>query len=44
VFSAPFIFKDFPLYLPWVDRDGQRLSPFVAGRNGGLTVVSIING
>ena len=44
VFSAPFIFKDFPLYLPWVDRDGQRLSPFVAGRNGGLTVVSIIKG
>lgn len=43
-FSAPFIYKNFPLYLPWIDRKGQRLSPFIAGRNGGITIVNVIDG
>ncbi len=42
-FPAPYIYKDFPLYLPWVEREGNRLSPFVAGRNGGITIMEIIN-
>ena len=34
-----------PLFLPYVERDGQRLSPFIAGRNGGLTLLNrITNG
>lgn len=28
-----------PLYLPYVIRKGKRTAPFVAGRNGGLTVI-----
>lgn len=30
-----------PLYLPYIEREGQRTPPFVAGRNGGLTIVNI---
>lgn len=29
-----------PLFLPYVLRDGARLSPFIAGRNGGLTLLN----
>ncbi|WP_300813183.1 hypothetical protein [uncultured Bacteroides sp.] len=29
-----------PLFLPYVLRNGVRLSPFIAGRNGGLTLVN----
>lgn len=29
-----------PLFLPYVLRDGLRLSPFIAGRNGGLTFLN----
>ena len=29
-----------PLFLPYVLRDGLRLSPFIAGRNGGLTLLN----
>lgn len=31
--------KNQPLYLPYIERKGERTAPFVAGRNGGLTVV-----
>ena len=34
-----------PLFLPYVLRNGERLSPFIAGRNGGLTLVnSVVHG
>ena len=34
-----------PLFLPYVLRDGMRLSPFIAGRNGGLTFLnSLLHG
>lgn len=29
-----------PLFLPYVLRNGLRLSPFIAGRNGGLTLLN----
>lgn len=32
-----------PLYLPYLVRDGARTPPFVAGRNGGLTVIEALN-
>lgn len=32
--------KGQPLYLPFIQRDGERTPPFVAGRNGGLTVIN----
>lgn len=31
--------KEQPLYLPFIDRKGTRTPPFVAGRNGGLTII-----
>ena len=31
-----------PLYLPFLERDGERTPPFVAGRNGGLSIVRIL--
>lgn len=31
-----------PLYLPYIERNGEHTSPFVAGRNGGLTIINII--
>lgn len=33
--------KGQPLYLPYIERDGERTPPFVAGRNGGLTTIQI---
>lgn len=30
-----------PLYLPYIERDGDRTMPFVAGRNGGISVLKI---
>ena len=33
--------KGQPLLLPYVERDGARTMPFVAGRHGGLTVVRL---
>ncbi len=34
-----------PLFLPYVERAGKRLSPFIAGRNGGLTMLNnVVNG
>lgn len=34
--------KEQPLYLPYIERDGERTASFVAGRNGGLTIINII--
>jgi len=33
--------KEQPLYLPYIERNGQRTASFVAGRNGGLTLINI---
>lgn len=32
-----------PLCLPFVVRDGRQTPPFVAGRNGGLTVIELVD-
>jgi len=34
--------KEQPLYLPYIERDGERTASFVAGRNGGLTLIRMI--
>ena len=34
--------KEQPLFLPYIERDGERTASFVAGRNGGLTMINII--
>jgi hypothetical protein len=31
-----------PLLLPYVLRNGERTSPFIAGRNGGLTMLNCL--
>ncbi len=35
--------KEQPLYLPYIERNGERTASFVAGRNGGLTLINVIN-
>lgn len=35
--------KGQPLLLPYIDRNGEHTMPFVAGRNGGLTVLKLKN-
>lgn len=32
-----------PLYLPFLERNGERTPPFVAGRNGGLSMVNVFD-
>lgn len=32
-----------PLYLPFIERNHEQTTPFVAGRNGGITVINIID-
>lgn len=34
--------KGEPLYLPFIERNGERTASFVAGRNGGLTIISVV--
>ncbi len=34
--------KGQPLYLPYIERNGEHTASFVAGRNGGLTLINII--
>ena len=34
--------KEQPLFLPYIERDGERTASFVAGRNGGLTMINIV--
>lgn len=33
--------KGQPLYLPYIERGGEHTSPFVAGRNGGISVLRV---
>lgn len=42
-FETATFLKGQPLFLPYVLRDGVRTSPFLAGRNGGLTLLNRIN-
>lgn len=42
-FVAGCFIKEYPLYLPYIEREGRRTAPFVAGRNGGLTIINVIN-
>lgn len=42
-FIAGCFIKEYPLYLPYLERDGEHTAPFVAGRNGGLTLINIIS-
>ncbi len=35
--------KEHPLYLPYIERNGEHTTPFVAGRNGGISVINILN-
>lgn len=45
LFQAVSFLMGQPLFLPYVERGGKRLSPFIAGRNGGLTMLnSVVNG
>lgn len=39
---AAFLMKQ-PLFLPYILRNGTRTSPFIAGRNGGLTLINKLN-
>lgn len=34
--------KEQPLYIPYIERHDSRTAPFVAGRNGGLTVINVL--
>lgn len=34
--------KEQPLYLPYIERKGNRTAAFVAGRNGGLTLINVM--
>lgn len=42
VFVTGCFIAEQPLYLPFLERDGERTPPFVAGRNGGLSIVRIL--
>lgn len=43
VFVTGCFVKEQPLYLPYIERGGERTPPFVAGRNGGLSIMREIN-
>lgn len=43
IFVTGCFIKGQPLYLPYIDRIGNRTAPFVAGRNGGLTIINVIS-
>lgn len=43
VFVTGCFIKGQPLYLPYIEREGERTPPFVAGRNGGLSIMREIN-
>lgn len=42
IFMTGCFFKGQPLFLPFIERAGHRTSPFVAGRNGGITMINVI--
>lgn len=39
-FEASVFLLEQPLYLPYILRNGNKTSPFIAGRNGGLTLIN----
>lgn len=41
-FTTGCFIKEQPLYLPYIERKGERTASFVAGRNGGLTLIRVI--
>lgn len=41
-FETATFLKGQPLFLPYILRNGERTSPFIAGRNGGLTLLNCI--
>ena len=41
-FEATTFLMGEPLFLPYILRNGNRTSPFIAGRNGGLTLINQI--
>lgn len=42
-FEAQCFMKGYPLFLPYVLRQEEKTSPFIAGRNGGLTLINLLN-
>ena len=40
-FTTGCFIKGQPLYLPYIERNEERTAPFVAGRNGGLTIITL---
>lgn len=43
IFVTGCFIKKSPLFLPYIERNGERTASFVAGRNGGLSIVKKIN-
>lgn len=43
IFVTGCFIKNSPLFLPYIERNGERTASFVAGRNGGLSIVKKIN-
>jgi len=41
VFSVDGFYKGFPLYIPQICRDGEYTPSFIAGKDGGLTLISV---
>ncbi len=41
-FEAQCFMQGYPLYLPYVVRREEKTSPFIAGRNGGLTLINLL--
>lgn len=41
-FETDCFYIGYPLYLPYVIHDNQRTKPFIAGRNGGLTILNAV--
>ncbi len=41
-FENEHFFLGHPLFLPYILRDNTRTKPFIAGRNGGLTILNVI--
>ncbi len=42
MFMVNAFYMGHPLFVPYVIRDNERTKPFVAGRNGGLTILSVV--
>jgi len=42
-FTTGCFIKEQPLYLPYIERKDERTASFVAGRNGGLTLIKVIH-